>query len=192
MTSMAGLLAVAFSLSAGVSAVRSPEVSIIYERSIAPTFNTHFSVRPIPYVGVGLQFSYAPRNGTAVGVSSLEPMGQASQMHLSTLGLRVEGRLDVSLHQRVVPYVVAGPLATFYRERVDTTIVTGGKPGAFLGGGVCFLLNPEASWSLQARPRLEGLYLTLEAGHRWAKWASGEGLDLGGWHLHGGLEVAFR
>jgi len=191
-TSIVGLLALAFSLSAGVSAVRSPEVSTVYERSIAPTFNTHFSVRPVPYVGVGVQFSYAPRNGTAVGVSSLEPMGQASQMHLTTLGFRVEGRLDVAPHQRVIPYVVAGPMATFYREQVGMTHIAGGKPGAFLGGGLCLLLNPEASWSMQARPRLEGLYLTLEAGHRWAKWASGEGLDLGGWHLHGGLEVAFR
>lgn len=192
MTSMVGLLALAFSLSAGVSTVRSPEVVTVYERSAAPTFNTHFAVRPIPYVGVGVQFSYAPRTGSAVGLQTLEPMGQAAQMHLTTLGLRVEGRLDVAPHQILVPYIVGGPLATFYREQVSDMKVAGGKPGAFVGGGVCILLTPEASWSLQPRPRLDGVYLTFEAGHRWAEWASGDGLDLGGWHLHGGVEVSFR
>ena len=192
MTPIAGLLAVAFSLSAGVSAVRSPEMSVIYERTTAPAFNTHVAVRPIPALGVGVQFSYAPRIGTAVGVSTLESMGIESKFHLATLRLRVEGRFDVTAHQPVIPFVVGGPLATFYKEQVGSSDVSGGKPGMFLGGGVNILLTPEASWSLQQRPRLEGLYLMLEAGNCWAKWASGDGLDLGGWYLYGGVEVAFR
>lgn len=192
MSPIAGLLAVAFSLSAGVSNVRSPEMAVIYERTTAPAFNTHFAFRPIPYLGVGVQFNYTPRVGTAVGVSTLESMGIQSNFHLATLGLRVEGRLDVAEHQRVIPFVAGGPLATFYKEQVGAEDVSGGKPGAFLGGGANILLTPETSWSLQQRPRLEGLYLTFEAGNRWARWASGDGLDLGGWYLFGGVEVAFR
>jgi hypothetical protein len=192
MSPIAGLLAVAFSLSAGVSNVRSPEMAVIYERTTAPAFNTHFALRPIPYVCVGVQFNYTPRVGTAVGVSNLESMGIQTNFHLATLGLRVEGRLDIADHQRVIPFVVGGPLATFYKEHVGSEDISGGKPGAFIGGGVNILLTPETTWSLQPRPRLEGLYLTFEAGNRWARWASGDGLDLGGWYLFGGVEVAFQ
>jgi len=187
-----GLLALAFSLSVGVSGVRSPEVAQIYERSITPTFHGHFAVRPLSFVGVGLQFSYGVRTGTGVQTQSLAPASEEAKLHTGTFGLRVEGRFETSAHQPVVPYAVAGPLFTFYRESVGATQVSGGKPGALVGFGLAFLLTPETSWSMQPRPRLDGVYLVVEGGHRWAKWASGEGLDLGGWHVHAGVEVAVR
>lgn len=192
MSPIAGLLAVAFSLSAGVSSVRSPEMAVIYERTTVPAIDTHVSIRPIPFVGLGIQFNYTQRAGTAVGVSTLEDMGIQATFHLATLGLRVEGRLEVTEHQRVIPYVVGGPLATFYEEQVQSSAIKGGKPGAFVGGGASLLLTPETTWSIQPRPRLHGVYLNFEVGNRWSKWASGDGLDLGGWYLFGGVEVALR
>jgi len=187
-----GLLALAFSLSVGVSGVRSPEVAQIYERSITPTFHGHFAVRPLSVVGFGMQFSYGVRHGTGVQTQSLAPSGERADLHVGTVGLRVEGRFETAVHQPVVPYAVAGPLFTFYRESVGATQVAGGKPGALLGFGLAFQLTPEASWSMQRRPRLDGIFLVVEGGHRWAKWPSGEGLDLGGWHVHAGVEVAVR
>lgn len=179
-------------MSVGMSGVRSPEVTRIYEKATTPTFHGHFSARPFTMLGLGLQFSYGVRRGMGLQTETLALSSDEASFHAGTVGLRVEGRLETAPHQRIVPYGVAGPLLTFYREQVGTTQVSGGKPGAMIGFGLSFLLTPETSWSLQPRPRMEGVYLILEGGHRWAKWPSGEGLDLGGWHVHGGVEVAIR
>ncbi len=187
-----GLLALAFSISMGASGVRSPEVIEIYSRPLTPSFHGHFAVRPLPCIGFGLQASFGARTGTGMLVQSLEASSDEARMHVGTVALRFEGRLDVAPYQPLIPYLVAGPMATFWRETVGTSQRSGGKMGAHVGAGLCFLLTPETAWSLQPRPRLEGVYLVVEGGHRWARWASGEGLDLGGWHLHGGVEVAIR
>ena len=185
------LLCVALTLSGGWSGTRSTEIETVYEKSGAPQIWAQVVVRPLPAVGIGLQGSYSWRKGNALLKDSALPSTDIARMKAGTFGLRIEGRLEVELHQPVIPYVVAGPLWTFYRESAGE-LVHGVKPGAQVGLGLSILLTPETTYSMAPHPRFEGLYLTMEGGHRWAKWRTKEGMDLGGWHVHGGVEVAFR
>jgi len=185
------LLAIALTLSGGYTGVRSPEIETVYGSPGLPQIWVQAAVRPLPVVGVGIQGSFSWRKGNALLKGSGEPSEDLSRLTLSTLGLRLEGRLELQAHQPVIPYAIAGPLWTFYRESAGE-VIHGVKTGAQIGAGMSILLTPETTYSVQPHPRMEGVYLTVEGGHRWARWSSGEGLDLGGWHVHGGVEVAFR
>lgn len=185
------LLAVALTLSGGMSGSRSPELELVYAKASAPQIWVQGVLRPLPWIGLGLQGSFSWRKGNALDRGTQLPSSELARFMVGTAGLRVEVRLDLDPHQPVIPYLVAGPLITFYRESAGE-VVEGAKAGAQVGVGMAILLTPEAKYSMEPRPRLDGLYLTIEGGHRWAKWASGMGLDLGGWHVHGGVEVAFR
>ncbi len=186
------MLAVAFSLAAGASAVRSPEVLLVYERAVAPDVRGVVSVRPWMPLGIGLQASYQSRRGVAVLTSTMEPSSSEARLSMGTAALRLEGRAEFAEHQVLVPYLHGGPMVTWFREQVETEVIAGWKPGGIAGGGLAILLTPETSWSLQPHPRLEGIYLVAEGAHRWARRASGAGLDLGGWQVHVGVEVVVR
>lgn len=188
----ASALAMAIWFTVGAAGVRSPEVLMVYQKAATVDVRAGFVLRPLPQLGVGAQFSYGARRGTAVLAETMETTSTEARLHVGTVGLRLEARLEMVEHQPLVPYLVAGPMVTWYREQVEMDVINGMKPGAMVGMGAALLLTPETSYSLHTGPGLQGLYLVVEGGHRWARWASGEGLDLGGWQIHGGVEVMVR
>jgi len=188
----ASVLAMAIWFTVGAAGVRSPEVLVVYQKAAAVNIQAGFVMRPFPQLGVGMQFSYGGRRGTAVLTETMETTDLETRLHMGNVGIRFEGRLEMVQHQPLVPYIVGGPMVTWYREQVETDVINGMKPGAMVGMGAALLLTPETSYSIHTGPGLEGVYLVVEGGHRWARWASGRGMDLGGWQLHGGVEVMVR
>jgi len=188
----AAAAAVALMLSLGASGVRAPEVEQVYDRPLGVSFGGAGVVRPWPVLGIGLGVSGVTRRGEALSSATLEPTGDEARLVLVTTVLRVEGRVEVAEHQPVVPYLAGGPLITWYTETVAGEAIHGAKPGAWIGGGVAILITPETTWSVLPGPGLHGIYLRAEGVHRWARWCSGTGLDLGGWQLDGGVTIVVR